>query len=340
MLGAVPNFSEGRDPALVAALVDALSRPGTELLDHSSDPDHHRSVATVVGDPAAVEDACLFAAELARDSIDLRGHSGAHPRVGSLDVLPFLPLREMEMADAVESAHRVGRRIAGLGVPVYYYAQASDPPGRGLAEIRRGGFEALAGGFSSGREPDLQSPAGGPRRAPHPSAGVTCVAARAPLLAWNVYLEGLDLAAAREIASLIRETGGGFAGLRALGIALPSTGRIQVSMNLEDAESRSAAPIYDEIEKLATRRGGRPVEVEVIGMATRGLAHLADSGRLYAPGLGPERVLADRLFEQGTGGSGPNEQSHFPSGVERSPDLGARLSSGRAADLALRKAAR
>src|SRR5688572_19263035 len=137
VLEAVPNFSEGRDLAKVRALVDTISAEGADVLDWSADPDHHRSVVTYIGDPPVVEAASLAAARFAIEHFDLRLHAGVHPRVGSLDVLPFVPLEAMRMGDAVACAHRVGVGIARMGVPVFYYGMASDPPGRGLATLRR-----------------------------------------------------------------------------------------------------------------------------------------------------------------------------------------------------------
>ena len=170
--------------------------------------------------------------------------SPVHPRVGALDVLPFVPLEGMRMEDAVACAHRVGSGIGRLGVPVFYYGMASDPPGRGLATLRRGGFEALRDGFPRGLVPD--QPPGA--RMPHPSAGVTCVGARKVLLAWNVFVEGLPLADAREIAAKIREAGGGFPGLRALGLHLLGSDRVQISMNLEDPATTSPLAVFEAIE--------------------------------------------------------------------------------------------
>jgi glutamate formiminotransferase len=253
VLEAVPNFSEGRDLAKVRALVDVISRTGIEVLDWSADPDHHRSVITYIGDPGKVEAASLDAARLALERIDLRTHRGVHPRVGALDVLPFVPLKGLEMADAVVSAHRVGGALGRMGIPVFYYAQASNPPGRGLAELRRGGFEAWAGGFPPGRRPD--EPPGA--STPHPTAGFTCVGAREVLLAWNVFLAGVDLAAAREIARKMREREGGFRGLRALGLHLPHQDRVQISMNLEDPVGTS--PLRGaRCDRGGSRGSGRP----------------------------------------------------------------------------------
>jgi glutamate formiminotransferase len=293
VLEAVPNFSEGRDLTKVRALVDAVARPGVEVLDWSADADHHRSVVTYIGDPPQVEAASVDAARCALEQIDLRRHQGLHPRVGALDVLPFVPLHDLEMADAVASAHRVGARLGALGTPVYYYGMASRPGGRSLAELRRGGFEALAGGFPPDRLPD--EPAGA--RAPHPTAGVTCVGARDILLAWNVFLEGIDLEGAREIAGGIRERDGGFAGLRALGLYLERQDRIQISMNLENPRRTSPLAVLAAIERESARRGGRIVETEVIGLAPDTLVHPASVNRLVLPDLGPARVLSRRVAQ-------------------------------------------
>ncbi len=293
VLEAVPNFSEGRDLETVRALVDAIARTGVEVLDWSADPDHHRSVVTFIGEPRQVERASLDAARLALERIDLRRHSGLHPRVGALDVLPFVPLQGLEMTDAVAAAHRVGAALGGMGIPVFYYARASDPPGRGLAELRRGGFETLAVGFPPDRSAD--EPAGAV--AAHPTAGVTCVGARRVLLAWNVFLAGVDLAGAREIARRIRERDGGFPGLRALGLHLQSQDRVQISMNLEDPDRTSPLDVLRAIEREAAAQGGRIDETEVIGMAPDTLVHPGSVNRLVLPDLGPARVLSRRVAQ-------------------------------------------
>lgn len=306
VLEAVPNFSEGRDPALVERLVETIASHDVEVLDWSSDPDHHRSVVTFIGAPPDVEEASYAAALFARDHIDLRNHTGIHPRIGALDVLPFVPLHGVEMPDAVASARRVGRRIADAGVPVYFYGQASHPPGKGLAALRRGGVEALRGGWPDERVPDLT----GGRAAPHLTAGATCVGARPILLAWNVFVEGIDVAQARVIAATIRERDGGYAGLRALGLALATGDRIQISMNLEDPERTSPLAVFDRISAEAERLGGRVTETEVIGMMPDTLV-LADSqDRLELPDLGAARVLSHRVADYlSRRADGPTETS-------------------------------
>jgi glutamate formiminotransferase len=213
--------------------------------------------------------------------------------VGALDVLPFVPLEGLTMSDAVDSAHRVGERIAALGVPVFYYGHASRPPGRALADLRRGGFEAFAAGFPGELRPDV--PVGAER--PHPTAGVTCVGAREILLAWNVFVAGIELGEAREIAAKLRERGGGFPGLRALGLRLPSQERVQISMNLEDPVATSPADVFDAIEREVARRGGRIDETQVIGMIPDTLVHPATVDRLLLSDFGPARVLSRRVSE-------------------------------------------
>jgi glutamate formiminotransferase len=291
VLEAVPNFSEGKDLSKIQALVDTIARAGVEVLDWSADPDHHRCVVTYVGDPGAVAKASVDAARFARDHIDLRGHTGVHPRVGALDVMPFVPLHAMDMAEAVTVAHRVGQGIADLGVPVIYYRAAADPPGRGLGDLRRGGFESLAEGFPEGQEPDL--PVG--TRRPHESAGVTCVGAREVLLAWNVFVEGIEVRDAKSIAGSIREQNGGFPGLRALGLHLQGQNRVQISMNLEDPVVTPPIAVYETIVREVESLGGRVLETQVIGMIPDALVLPARAGRLHLPDLAPARVLSLRL---------------------------------------------
>jgi glutamate formiminotransferase len=293
VLEAVPNFSEGRDLALVRRLVDTISSHGVEVLDWSADPDHNRSVITYIGAPDQVEAAALSAASLAFRHIDMRVHRGVHPRVGALDVLPFVPLHDVGMEDAVVSARRVGAAIAALGIPVFFYGQASEPPGRGLASIRRGGVEALMEGWPPDRRPDL--PLG--VDAPHPTAGVVCVGARKVLLAWNVVVAGIDVVQARRIATMIRERDGGFPGLRALGLRLPRSEKVQISMNLEDSERTSPLAVFDRIDAEVRAMGGEVLETEVIGMMPDTLVLPDSADRLMLPDLGPARVLSHRVAE-------------------------------------------
>jgi glutamate formiminotransferase len=293
VLEAVPNFSEGRDTDAVRALVAVIAASDVDVLDWSADADHNRAVVTYIGDPGSVEEAAIAAARFAREHFDLRRHRGVHPRVGALDVLPFVPMHGLAMEDAVASARRVGRAIADLGIPVFFYGEASDPPGRGLAQLRRGGFEAAAGGFPEDLRPDLPLDA----RRPHPSAGATCVGARRVLLAWNVFVSGIDVAAAREVATGLRERGGGFKGLRALGLHLEGQDRVQISMNLEDPDGTDPMDVFGALERAVGLRGGRVVETEVIGMIPDTLVHPAAVDRLLLSDFRPARVLSRRIAE-------------------------------------------
>ena len=274
---AVPNFSEGRDPAFVRAAASAFADAGCEVLHTTMDPDHHRSVITAIGSPASVEEGAVAAAALALERIDMRRHRGVHPRIGALDVLPFVPLHGIDMAGAAKLAHRAAARIARLGIPVYLYGAASKPRGRGLASIRRGGFEALAARPRRGRAAaDLygrgRGHSGDPaaeahaHRFVHPTAGAACVGAREVLLAWNVDIEGLTLAEARGIAAGIREAGGGFGGLRALALLLRGQNRLQIAMNLEDPAATDPLIVFQAIEHRVRGLGGRVAGTEVIGM--------------------------------------------------------------------------
>ncbi|HUF13139.1 MAG TPA: glutamate formimidoyltransferase [Longimicrobiales bacterium] len=307
VLEAVPNFSEGRDLTLVGEIAAAMRRPGVEVLDWSADPDHHRCVITLIGDPGSVEDAVVDAAAVAVEAIDLRRHQGVHPRIGALDVLPFVPLAGMQMDDAVASAHRVGARIAReLRVPIYWYGAASNPPGRRLAALRRGGFEGLVEGTGTDRAPDLV-PDAWQHPGLHPTAGATCIGARALLLAWNVYLYGLELAHAKAIAAAIREAGGGFRGLRALAFRLPRRDAVQISMNIEDLSAVRPVEVYRRIEELAREHGGRAGETEVIGMMPDELVLSGAADRMQLIEADSGRLLSRRLARHLTGSDAGTE---------------------------------
>ena len=293
VLEAVPNFSEGRDLEKIEGLVDAIAEKGVEILDWSADPDHHRSVVTYIGDPRSVISASLAAAEFAVREFDLSRHRGLHPRIGALDVLPFVPLQGLHMSDAIAAAHEVGQAISLLGVPVFFYGEASDPPGRGLAELRRGGIESLQDGFYEGRNPDLPSSA----MFPHPTAGATCVGARDVLLAWNVVVAGIDEEQAKVIASKIRERDGGFSSVRALGLYLSQREQTQISMNIEDPMRIAPAAVYEEIAQAVSEMGGEVLEVEVIGMLPDTLVLPGSESRLDLLNLDPNRILSFRVNE-------------------------------------------
>jgi glutamate formiminotransferase len=296
LLEAVPNFSEGRDIAVIQDIVAAMRDTGARVLDWSADADHHRSVVTLVGSPETVENAAVAAARVARDRINLKQHRGVHPRVGALDVMPFVPLAGMTMADARASARRVGARLAAeLGLPVFFYGAASDPPGRSLAVLRRGGFETLQASWPADRQPDLL-PERWQHAGAHPTAGITCVGARRLLLAWNVYVNGIDDATAGEVARSVRESSGGLAGVRALALRLPSTGRLQISMNLEDMVRTPPMTVFSAVESAVLAAGGEVEETEVIGMVPDELVLGAAADRLKLSARATARLLSPRLL--------------------------------------------
>jgi len=290
-LEAVPNFSEGRDREVIAAIGAALAAHA-ELLDVHSDEDHNRSVFTLVGEAGALVEALLAAIAVARERIDLRRHEGAHPRIGAADVVPLVPVRaedaERARAAALELARRVGEELA---LPVFLYADCA--PGRGPAFYRRGGPEELQRRIDTGElVPDF-----GPSRL-DPAAGGVIVGARRPLIAFNVDLEGDDVEAAREIARIVRERDGGFPGVRALGLRLSRAGRVQVSLNVEDWEAAALHEIVATIEREAEARGLRVRGSELVGLMPAGAAVAAAGSLLRIDGFDVSRVLELRLLDR------------------------------------------
>ena len=264
MIEAVPNVSEGRRPEIVEALLAAVAGvPRAVLLDYSSDPSHNRSVFTIVGDGGAVHEAILRLVDVAVRHIDLRNHRGAHPRIGAVDVVPFIPLDGATMADCVALAHVTARSISELfGVPVYLYEEAATrPTRRRLESIRRGEFEGLTARMAT---PEWQ-PDFGPCM-PHASAGATVVGARTPLIAFNVDLDSATLDDARHIAAVVRESSGGLRAVKALGLWLPHRATAQVSMNLTDFATTSVVAAFDAVVQAARSRGVGVRESELIGL--------------------------------------------------------------------------
>ncbi|HXH87361.1 MAG TPA: glutamate formimidoyltransferase [Gaiellaceae bacterium] len=292
LLESVPNFSEGRDGEVVAALGAALAGPA-RLLDVHVDADHHRSVFTLVGKPAELVESILAGIACARERIDLRLHEGAHPRIGATDVVPIVPIRPADMPSARETALELARRIGDEQLlPVFLYGELA--PGRGPAFFRRGGLAELGARIEAGElEPDF-----GPQTL-DPGAGAVIVGARRPLIAFNVNLRG-DLLAAREVAALVRESGGGFPGVRALGLDLPRAGFVQVSMNVEDVEAVALHEIVARIEREATARGAGVVGSELVGLMPAAAAATAAGSALRIDGFDASRVLEIRLLELGT----------------------------------------
>jgi glutamate formiminotransferase len=287
-LESVPNFSVGRDRATIDAIGSAIATHA-RLLDVHADEDHNRSVFTLVGSEGDLADALLAGIAVAKERIDLREHDGAHPRVGAADVVPIVPLRPDDWERAVRAAPAIGARIADeLGLPVFLYA----PPERGPAYYRRGGPEGLQQRIEDGElAPDF-----GPSQL-HESAGGVILGARRPLIAFNVNLRG-SLEAARAIASVVREKGGGFPGVRALGLDLPRAGLVQVSMNVEDWEAAALHEIVERIASEAESHGAEVVGSELVGLMPAGAAAAAAGAMLRIEGFDHSRVLELRLLDE------------------------------------------
>ncbi len=277
LLECVPNVSEGRRPEVVARLAAAASSPpGVRLLDVSSDPDHNRSVLTLAGEAEGLVQGLLALYETAIDEIDLRRHEGVHPRVGAVDVVPFVPLGDTPMAEAIAAAERLAPEVARrFGLPVYLYERAARVPERAaLATIRRGQFE----GFAARIGEPLWAPDFG-RPQVHPTAGVTVIGARFLLIAFNAVLDTADVEIARAIARRVRESGGGLPAVRAMGVYLASRNRAQVSMNLVDFRRTPVLVALERVRAEAATFGASVVEGELIGLmpeeAARGVVRQA-----------------------------------------------------------------
>jgi glutamate formiminotransferase len=290
-LEAVPNFSEGRDHAVIDALGAALAAHA-RVLDVHSDPDHNRSVFTLVGEDDGLVDALVAGIACARERIDLRRHEGVHPRIGAADVVPLVPLRAADMGRARAAAVSLARRVGDeLGLAVFLYAEVGE--GRGPAFFRRGGPDELQARIDAGElAPDF-----GPSILDAAAGGVI-VGARRPLIAFNVNLAGAGATVdvAREIAAVIRERGGGFAGVRALGLDLPRAGKAQVSMNVEDWEASALHEIVEAVEREAQARGATVEGSELVGLMPAGAAAAAAGAALRIDGFDASRLLELRLL--------------------------------------------
>ena len=292
VLESVPNFSEGRDRATIDALGAAIERHA-RLLDVHSDADHNRSVFTLVGDEAELTSALLDAVRVARERIDLRVHEGVHPCIGAADVVPVVPVVAEDLDRARACAALLARRIGDeLALPVFLYGESA--PLRGPAFFRGGGLAELRRRLDAGElAPDF-----GPAQLDERAGGVI-VGARRPLIAFNVNLLGASLEVAREIAVAVRESSGGFPGVRALGLDLPRAGVVQVSMNVEDWEASALHEIVARVEAEAAARGGEVAGAELVGLMPVGAAVAAAGASLRIEGFDASRVLELRLLEDG-----------------------------------------
>lgn len=300
LIECVPNFSEGRSEAVVRALEETVRAvPGVALLDRTMDPDHHRAVLTFAGVPEAVAEAAFQATKVAAARIDLRSHQGAHPRVGATDVIPFVPLRGVAMSDCAELAKRVGRRIGEeLAIPVFLYEQAATRPDRARLEtIRLGGLAGLAHRLKTdhGWAPDF-----GPPRL-HPTAGAVVVGARRILVAFNVNLDTNELRVANDIAKAVRQSGGGLAHVKAIGVPLAGRNHVQVAMNLVHIDETPVHIAFEAVRREAERQGVRVTGTELIGLVPRKAVEQADAAGVRIDALQPSRILETRLAEAGLG---------------------------------------
>ncbi|MDX6464984.1 MAG: glutamate formiminotransferase / 5-formyltetrahydrofolate cyclo-ligase [Gaiellaceae bacterium] len=288
-LESVPNVSEGRDPAVIAAVGDAFAAHA-RLLDVHTDVDHNRSVFTLIGDEASLVEALLAGIACACERIDLGTHQGAHPRIGVSDVVPIVPIVPSDMERARAAALELGRRVGTeLGLPVFLYGELA--PDRGPAFYRRGGPEELQRRIDAGEvAPDF-----GPARLDAARGGVI-VGARRPLIAFNVNLVGANVEAAKAIARAIRERDGGFPGVRALGLDLPEAGHAQVSMNVEDWEAAALHEIVAAIEREAAAHGVEVAGAELVGLMPAGAAAAAAGAALRIDGFDASRLLELRLL--------------------------------------------
>ena len=289
----VPNVSEGRRRDVVDAMASAIRRvEGVTLLDYSSDPSHHRSVFTFVGDAPSLEHACLALFDRAITDIDLRTHRGEHPRLGAVDVVPFVPIQGVAMHDCVALARKVAAAVAErFRIPIYLYEEASSNPARkNLEDIRRGEFEGLSAKMAgAGWAPDFGPPA------PHPSAGASVIGARMPLIAYNINLATDRLDVAKQIAATIRQSSGGFPFVKAMGIKLEDRGIVQVSINLTNYEKTPIFRVFEVVKREADRLGVTVLESQIVGLVASAALTKAAAYYLELKGFSADQILEEKL---------------------------------------------
>ena len=296
----VPNFSEGRNPETVEQIAAAIETVSDALvLDIHMDPDHNRSVISFVANKETVGEASVRAVGRAAERIDMNRHRGEHPRIGAADVVPFVPVQGVPLAECVEIAHKTGEEIfRRFQIPVYFYGAAALRPERvPLENVRRGGYERLKelGLEDPSRRPDV----GAPRL--HPTAGATVIGARQFLVAFNVNLDCADRAAAEQVARAVRASGGGLPGVKAMGVLLESrivrghAGQAQVSMNLTDFEQTSLVQVYRAVEKEAARVGIGIHSSEIVGLAPQNALAGIRPEELKLVDFGPQKIFENRL---------------------------------------------
>ena len=292
----IPNFSDARRPEVVEAFLAAIQAvPGVHILDRHSDLDHNRTVVTFVGSPAAVEEAAYQGIARASELIDLDHHTGEHPRMGAADVVPFVPIRDITMVECVEMARRLGKRVGDtLNIPVYLYEEAAARPERtNLENIRRGQYEGLKAemGLNPARDPDFGPRAVGP-------AGGTVIGARAPLIAFNVYLTTDDVSIAQKIGRSVRNSSGGMRFVKGMGVMVE--GRAQVSMNLTNYRQSPIARVVELVRREAQRYGVAIHHTELVGLTPEEALIDAAQWYLQLDGFEPDQILERRLFDSDT----------------------------------------
>ncbi len=296
ILECIPNFSEGRDWEKIEKIVEPFRKTeGVKLLDYSADKDHNRLVVTVIGKPSGLRAAVLEAMDVAIDVIDMHKHKGEHPRMGAVDVVPFTPVRNVTMEEAVELAREVAKEAAErFDLPIYLYEEAATKPERrDLANIRRGEFE----GFAEKIKKPEWKPDFGPARL-HPTAGATVVGARMPLVAFNINLDTDDLEIARAIARKVRHSGGGLRYCKAIGVALKERGIVQVSMNMTDYTKTSLYQSFEMVKFEAQRYGVNVVGSELIGLLPAQALFDVAEYYLRLENFSPQQVMENRLLEE------------------------------------------
>jgi len=296
LIECVPNFSEGRDSEKVEALIQAMSKvPGVWVLDYEMDADHNRSVITLAGEPDAVAEAALAGTGKAVELIDMTQHTGAHPRVGATDVVPFIPVEGVSLEDCVALARRVGQEIwKRYRIPVFFYEAAATRPDRvNLENIRRGQFEGLREELKKNhdRQPDVGEPK------LHPTAGVTVVGARKFLVAYNVNLNTSDVGIANKIAKAIRFSSGGLRYVKSMGVDLKARNIAQVSINLTDYEQTPMHRVYEMVKREAARYGAVPVGSEIVGLVPKKAIEMAADYFLQLESFSPSQVFENKLAE-------------------------------------------
>jgi glutamate formiminotransferase / formiminotetrahydrofolate cyclodeaminase len=300
LIECVPNFSEGRDPAKVEAIVQAMSRlPGVYVLDREMDADHNRCVVTLAGEPEAVGEAAIAGAGKALELIDMTTHTGAHPRVGATDVVPFIPVQGVTLEDCVALARRVGNEIwKRHRIPIFFYEAAATRPDRvNLENVRRGQFEGLREELKKNhdRQPDIGEPK------LHPTAGVTVVGARKFLIAYNVNLNTSDVGIANKIAKAIRFSNGGLRYVKSMGVELKARNLAQVSINLTDFEQTPMHRAYEMVKREAQRYGVMPVGSEIVGLVPKKAIEMAADYFLQLENFSPSQVFENKIEEVLTG---------------------------------------